>query len=791
MKANPDFRVILVLLFPVIFLVLVCNDLVSQSITQTIKGKVTDAETQIPLPGATIVIIGSDPLTGTSANTDGIFRLEKVPLGRYDLKVTYTGYEPLVVSEIIVGSGKEVIINAGLKESVVSLGKVVVNAKADKKEAVNSMAIISARQINMEEARRFAGGFDDPSHLVSSYAGVAENMNSNGIVIRGNAPKGLLWRMEGLEISNPSHFANMTSFGGGGLTALSSQMLGSSDFYTGAFPAEFGNALSGVFDLKLRSGNADRYEHAVQAGLIGIDVSSEGPFKKGKGSTYLFNYRYSIFALIAPILPEDAGRIKYQDLSFKMDFPTKNAGRFSLWGIGSTDISGTKVEEEPAEWKYSGDQEEGQSRPYMGALGLTHKIIVGKKSFMNTSLALSGEGMEMKFDMMDSAKVFHPDEKIRNYSWKYSLSSYFNHKFSARHTNRTGFTIHFLNYDMLIQRAPELSQPLLSVVDDNGNSELLQGFSQSRFNLTEELTLNAGVHFQYFTLNRHYTLEPRFGTKWKFRPSQSLSLGYGSHSRLEMLFIYLAQHPVADGWTEPNRNLDFTKTHHLVLGYDLGINENIHFKAEAFYQHLYSVPVKPVTSYSLINLDQDWYISDSMTNAGTGDNYGIDLTLERFMNEGYYYIVTASIFKSTYKGGDGIARDARYDKNFVINFVGGKEWKVGQHQKNNTIGFNGKFSILGGDRITPVDEAATYAAKEVVYDDLRAFEDRKPNVFYLHFTLNYRKNKPRHASIWSLQVMNALGTPEFFGYKYNYKYNTLDKDQQVIVMPQISYKIEF
>jgi hypothetical protein len=180
-----------------------------------------------------------------------------------------------------------------------------------------------------------------------------------------------------------------------------------------------------------------------------------------------------------------------------------------------------------------------------------------------------------------------------------------------------------------------------------------------------------------------------------------------------------------------------------------------------------------------------------MTNAGTGDNYGIDLTLERFMNEGYYYIVTASIFKSTYKGGDGIARDARYDKNFVINFVGGKEWKVGQHQKNNTIGFNGKFSILGGDRITPVDEAATYAAKEVVYDDLRAFEDRKPNVFYLHFTLNYRKNKPRHASIWSLQVMNALGTPEFFGYKYNYKYNTLDKDQQVIVMPQISYKIEF
>ncbi len=765
--------------------------LLSQTITQTIKGKVTDAETQIPLPGATIVIIGSDPLIGTSSNTEGVFRLENVSLGRYDIRVSYTGYVPFIVSEIIVGSGKEVIINAGLKESVVSLGQVVVNAKADKKDAVNSMAIISARQINMEEARRFAGGFDDPSHLVSSYAGVAENMNSNGIVIRGNAPKGLLWRMEGLEISNPSHFANMTSFGGGGLTALSSQMLGSSDFYTGAFPAEFGNALSGVFDLKLRSGNADNYEHAVQIGLIGIDVSSEGPFRKGKGSAYLFNYRYSIFALLAPILPEDAGRIKYQDLSFKMDFPTKKAGSFSLWGIGSTDISGTRVEEEPDEWQYETDQEEGTGQPYMGALGLTHKLIIGKKSYLNSSLALSGEGIEMKYDMMDTLNVFHSSSNIQNYSLKYSITSFLNHKFSAKHTNRTGFTLHLLNYNMLIQESPTVSQELITVVDDNGNSELIQGFSQSRFDLSEKLTANAGVHFQYFTLNGHYTFEPRLGLKWNFSTFQSLSVGYGSHSKLEMLFIYLAQNPTANGNSVPNRNLDFTKSRHFVLGYDLGLNENLRFKAEAFYQHLFSVPVRPGTSYSLINLDQDWYINDSLTNEGTGENYGLDLTLERYMNNGYYFIVTASVFRSTYIGGDGVLRDARYDKNFVINFVGGKEWKVGREHKNNTIGLNGKFSMLGGDRITPVDEEATYLAQEVIYDESRAFENRKPNVYYLHFTLNYRKNKPKHASIWSFQVMNALGTPEFFGYKYNYKDNSIDRDEQTIVMPGISYKIEF
>ncbi len=702
----------LVFLLIALFPLLMVNDIVAQEVTQTIKGKVVDTDTQIPLPGATVMIVNSDPLIGTSTNTDGNFRLENIVPGRYTIRISYTGYEPYVAAEIIVGSGKEVIIKAELRESVVNLGQVEVTANQDKKEAVNSMAIISARQINMEEARRFAGGYDDPSHLVASYAGVADNMNSNGIVIRGNAPKGLLWRMEGLEIANPSHFANMTSFGGGGITALSAQMLGSSDIYTGAFPAEFGNALSGVFDLKLRSGNPDRSEHTIQAGISGIDLSSEGPFKKGRGATYLFNYRYSIFALLAPILPEDAGRIKYQDLSFKTDFPVNKAGNFSLWGIGSTDISGTRVNKEPEDWEYAQDQLTGDGRPYMWALGLTHKLIMGKKSFMNTSLAFSGEGIEMKTDKMDTLKAVHPYENINNKSWKYSLTSYLNHKFSARHTNRTGFTVDLLNYTLLIQKTPSMMQDLESIVNDAGNSILVQAFTQSRFDLSEKVAINAGVHSQYFTLNGQYTIEPRLGLKWKFGPAQTFSVGYGSHSRLEMLFIYLSQQPTAYGWSQPNRNLDFTKAHHFVLGYYLTLKENLNFRAETFFQYLYDVPVKPETSYSLINLDQDWFINDSLTNDGTGENYGLDLTLERFMNRGFYYIITASVFKSTYTGGDGILRNARYDKNFIFNLVGGREWKVGREQKNNMLGVNGKISIMGGDRITPVNEAATYLSEE-------------------------------------------------------------------------------
>lgn len=787
---NLSFRFLFISL--VGFLLLSSSDIEAQQLTQIIKGRVVDNDLQIPLPGATIVILNQDPLIGASTDFEGYFRIENVPLGRYNIQISYIGYEPAIISEQEVGAGKEVVINIGLKETAVSLGEVEIKANLDKREALNSMAIISSRQINMEEARRFAGGFDDPARLVTSYAGVAAgNMNSNGIVVRGNAPKGVLWRLEGLEIANPSHFANLTTFGGGGISSLSSQMIDNSDFYTAAFPAEFGNALSGVFDLKLRSGNRDKREHTIQAGVTGIDISSEGPFIKGKPATYLFNYRYSMFGIIKPLLPDNAGLITYQDFAFKTEFPIKKSGIFSMWGLGSTDQSGSKVTKEPVEWEYEEDRIEEDSRTSMGACGLTHKIIIGKKTLMNSALALSGSILNSEGSKMDYDKQLYKNENIDNRVWNYTISSFINHKFSTKHTNRTGITANLLNYDMLIQNAPVFNEGLQNTTNENGSSQLLQAYSQSRFDITDRLTINAGFHFQYFTLNNHYSIEPRFGIRYGIAKGQTLSFGYGLHSRLEMLFVYLGQQQSEKGTFSPNENLDFSKAHHFVLGYDRAIGENLNFRTEAFYQHIFKIPVEPGTSFSLINVDQNWFINQTLSNAGSGENYGLDLTLERFMNKGYYFVITASLFNSTYIGGDEIERDSRFNKNFVFNVLGGKEWKVGKIHKNNSLGINGKFSVNGGDRQTPVDIEDTNLSKEVIYDPTCAFEEQKPTVFYLHFTMNYRRNKANHASIWSFQILNALGAPEYFGYRYNYKTDSIDQDKQTIVIPNLSYKIVF
>jgi len=348
-----------------------------------------------------------------------------------------------------------------------------------------------------------------------------------------------------------------------------------------------------------------------------------------------------------------------------------------------------------------------------------------------------------------------------------------------------------MNYDILIQKAPEFMEELVNHVDDKGSSELLQAYTQSRFDLNEKLTLNAGLHVQYFTLNNNYSIEPRLGFRYNLSPTQSISLGYGLHSRLEMLFVYLGQQQTPVGLIRPNRDLELSKSHHFVLGYDRTIGQQLNFKAEVYYQHMFDIPVEPGTSFSMINVDQNWFINQKLTNEGTGENYGLDLTLERFMHSGYYFLVTTSLFHSEYSGGDGISRDSRFNKNYVVNLLAGKEWKLGRGHKNNSLGVNGKFSINGGDRQTPVDMATTYLEKEVIYDYSLAFSEQKPTVYYLHLTINFRKNKPKHASIWSFQILNALGAPEYFGYRYNYLEDSIDRDKQIIVIPNISYKVVF
>jgi hypothetical protein len=785
-------KVKLAILFCLFFLF--SEALCAQTLLQTVKGRAIDKATQTSLPGATVFIENTDPIIGGSTDADGYFRFENVPVGRYNIVVSYVGYATATVPEVLVTSGKEVALSVELLESANKLDEVVVKSHANKAKPLNSMAFISARSFNVEEARRYAGGLDDPARLASAFAGVAMggNMQDNAITVRGNSPKGVLWRVEGVEVPNPNHFSGANVAGGGFVSVISSQVLANSDFFTGAFPAEYGNALAGVFDIKLRTGNNEKREYAIQAGMMGIDFAAEGPFAKGKNASYLFNYRYSTFGLLTKLgaIPSEQTPI-YQDLSFKMNFPTKKAGTFSVWGMGSIDELSDPEENDSSLWEMNWDRYTANWDEKFGAVGLGHKIIVGQRSYINTSIAASGNRKLLAQQRLGDELVLEDDMHLKSNTGKITLSSFINHKFNARHTNRTGVNVNSLFYHLdLNGTTNDIPGSYRNFVKENGKSYHVQAYSQSKYDISDRFSVQAGFHAEYFALNQSFTIDPRIGFNWEFSPKHSFNFGYGKHSQLEDLNIYFINYAENGATHYPNKELAFSHAHHLVLGYDWQVNKNLRLKIEPYLQYLYDIPGIADSSFSMVNYKQDLTFREPLENNSSGRNIGIDITLERFLKNNFYYLATVSVFDSKYKAGDHVWRNTRYDKEIVANVLAGKEFFT-RKNKNNVLGLNARLNILGGERRTPLLAQASTDNKRPIYDHTKAFEEKDDLCSFLDLTVTYRINKKRHSGIWALQIKNVLGTPQHGEYEFNHKKQQMEMPQDTYTLPVISYKIEF
>ena len=261
----------------------------AQPATQILRGTVLDAGAKAPVIGATVVVVGTEPTLGGSTDTEGRFRLSHVPVGRVQLRVTSIGYEDLFLNEVTVTAGKEVVLDLRLTERLTKLGEVqvVYRRTEDRTVTNNEMATVSARPFSPLDANRYAGALGDPARMAQNFAGVSSaNDTRNDLVVRGNSPASLLWRLDGVNVPNPNHFGAQGTTGGP-VSMLNNNLLAKSDFLTGAFPAEYANALGAVFDLRLRKGNDERHEFLGQIGFNGLELGAEGPFSKQSKESYL------------------------------------------------------------------------------------------------------------------------------------------------------------------------------------------------------------------------------------------------------------------------------------------------------------------------------------------------------------------------------------------------------------------------------------------------------------------------------------------------------------------------
>ncbi len=770
---------------------------------QPIKGVILDVDSQMPLIGANIIILETDPLVGTSTDFEGRFRLDKLKVGRYDLAVEYLGYEPRVLHQVLVTTGKEVFLNIALKEATLEMDEIVIIAKTNLERPLNDMATTSSRSFSIEEATRFAAAISDPARMALSFAGVTGNGDDidNEIVVRGNSSKGLLWRLEGIEIPNPNHFSSLGS-GGGSISMLSASTLSNSDFYTGAFPAEFGNALSGVFDLKMRRGNNEKREHSFQIGTLGIEASSEGYIKKGDRASYLINYRFSTIALIDRLLPTvEGGVTEFQDLSFKINIPTKKAGVFSIFGLGGINITMEEMEADTTNYQFNWQlQEESQSQG-LGVIGLTHKYVIDDKSYLRTSLATSLWSYEDETKELDPTDNFNPVvidiTDFKEYETAFNIL--YNRKFDARHTFRAGYSIRSKSFDYDYKSVGETGE-FLSFLENKGNTQFMDAYLQWKYRIGEKWEINSGVNASFLVLNKTIGIDPRFGVKYQFKSNQSLSLSTGLFSKPEHVSTYFVERRnINDEIVQPNIDLPMLKAFHLVGAYDVSFNPSFRLKTEVYYQHLFDIPVGASSGsiFSTLNSSDIFSLifgndldGAALLAEGTGENYGIDLTLEKSFTEGYYFMVTGSLFDSKFTTADGREFNTRYATNFVSNLLGGKEWTVGKREKN-ILGINAKFNYVGGLRTTPILEQESLEAQRTVRDESRFNAVRRPAYYRLDLGVSYKINAGKATHSISADIQNVTNRFNIANRFFDPVSGTVRNFKQNGLIPFINYRIEF
>ena len=773
--------------------------------TQTIKGSVIDKDSRYPLPGATIVLISdTTQLKGTTTDENGNYRLQGIPTGRASLKVTFIGYKEYIINNIIVNSGKETIVNIELEEFASTLDAIEISG-IKKEHAQNEMALVSSRTFAVDETERYAGSRGDPARMASNFAGVQGADDSrNDLIIRGNSPFGVLWRLEGVDIPNPNHFSVAGSTGGP-VSILNNKVLGNSDFHTGAFPAEFGNSTAGVFDITMRNGNNEKYETGAQLGFVGTEAVAEGPLIKNN-SSFLISYRYSTLKLFESfkINIGTSAVPSYQDAAFKLNFKA-GKGTVSLFGTGGKSNINILVSEftESQQDLYSDTDRDQYFATAMGVGGITFSHHYSSFTYGKFIFALSSSESKAHHELVyRNPESFLVDSLVPNLGYlfrenKSSFVYFINSKINSIHSFKAG--IHFDNYNFNFSDSSLnlTGNYFITRLNYKGSEYLFQPYLQWKYR-KNLFTATAGVHVQYFSLNKNsFSVEPRLGIKYDISEKSSFSLGAGLHSQMQPAYIYFAGESLPGGeLILQNRDLGFTRSAHSVLGWDYYFKRNVRVKTEIYYQYLFKVPVEIIPSaFSVINKGTGFsrFFPGELINTGTGNNYGIEITVEKFFSNKYFFLLTGSVFDSKYKGSDKKQRNTDFNSRYAANLMGGREFKVGSR---NTFSLGTKITVAGGKLYSPADPYASANANELVVIDELTNTLRFDDYFRMDVKLSWKINAAKITHEIALDLVNIFNTRNVLGLTYapdtfNPSANPIRKEYQLGFLPLFYYRIEF
>ena len=777
---------------------------------ETLRGTVKDAITGEPLIGATVKIVELENAAAI-ADIDGKYQINLSKGGRYTIEANYVGYEPSVTKEILISGAKEVVLDITLRENSTELKEVVVRPRVNKEATVNPTVLTGGVMLSMEEASRFAGGYNDPARLVMSFAGVSGEADGSGLSIHGNAPERMQYRIEGVEVFTPNHFNDLWNAGYGLVSALNSNVIGNSDFFTSTFNANYNNALSGVFDVKMRPGNNTKYENILQIGTVSEELTLEGPISRKHNSSYIVNYRYGFTSLVDKLglIDTDGSHMSFQDFSWKLNFPTKRAGTFSVFGLGFFDTNWDermKIKDTHSAY----DASDNDSKLAQLLAGVSHKILLGNKWTWRSTLAYNMQHLKadeyyygLKRDENDvliypleyedpekkylfSKQKTNEDRIIFNTELSKQVNDKWLTQFGGEYSHRF-FNLVYRSADRIY--APvETMKDITNMKDDTG---LASVFWQNLYKFNDHLSATAGISANYFLYSKKYSVEPRVSMKWDPNEKNSFALGYGLHSMVEKLDAYFYRD---DDGKLVNKDLGLTKAHHFQATYMYKFNSNLTLRANAYYQYGFNTPVGIDGSTYCVTNRYFNFTDEPLVNKGNTRNYGADITLEHYMSHGFFGQTNISLYRSQYRGVDKVWRNQMYDRRFMFKILGGKEWIIGK----NVLNVSAKYSIQGGLRYTPIDVEqmnanidAGIVNDEPIYKDNEAFTKHFKPTGIVDLTVSYKINKKRVSHTIAFEGLNILGTDTPMFQRFDLGTRQVRIDKGGISLPNIFYRLDF
>lgn len=761
------------------------------SAQEMLRGRVRDASTGSPVVGAKVHLSNGRPQQDRLLITDslGYFAAEMLPPGIYLCSVQAAGYEAIRIPEIQLVAARQTVLDLFLKPASVALPDVIIRAGAERQVLLPLGEIPLTR----EKTQRFPATFFDPARLALAFAGVANaDDQANGLLIRGNSPQHLRWRLEGVEVVNPNHLPNAGTLSdrptqtAGGVLLFSAQLLENSSLLTGALPPGYGDAFGGIMDIYWRRGNAQKHELTAQASLLGLDFAAEGPLDRKNKHSYLVNYRYSTVGLLGQLgISFGNEQIWFQDYTFKTSFSGKKGGQWSVFGAAGDSRNRFTPPTDSGSITQFKDLFQIDFRSSTGLLGTTWNSALGSRTY----LAVSAVSSVQRNTRTAEAKALF-SERDTALDARLGLSLRLAHQASTHRSLQAGL---LAQYASLATDASRQDSLLYSAT---AATLTFQPWVNNLWTLPNERTqIHLGVHALIWRLLERYAWrthwEPRLTVVHRLRERHHIAFYLGLNSQTHALWVYALHPPAADA-SDANRleGAPVATALQASARYSWAASEVWRLRAEVFYQHQYRLPA--AGALHLANISEPQPLG-SLVATGRARNAGMELSAERFLSGGWFLLANTTLLQAHYRGTDNRWRSSRWNTGHMANLTAGKEWTLDHWpERLRTFGANGRLTWVGGQRAAPIDTAASAAAQSTHYDVSNGYPVRLPDFVRLDLRIYWRRHwGKRRNSLLAFDLQNATLRSNVAYYYFDPLLGRVATKAQLSLVPNISWRLEW